>query len=76
MIGGDVAFADHVHVTDKVILAGRSGVTNDIKQSGAYGGYPIEPLRDSLKTIANLTHLTRIRKEMARVLKHLNLKEE
>lgn len=76
MLGGGVDLSDHVHVTDKVILAGRSGVTNDIKASGAYGGYPIEPLRDSLKTLANLTQLTRLRKEMARVLKHLNLKEE
>lgn len=76
MVGGVAAVTDHVHITDKVMIAGRSGVTNDIKESGAYGGYPVEPLRDSLKTLANMTHLTRLRKEMARVLKHLNLNEE
>ncbi|WP_413558293.1 UDP-3-O-(3-hydroxymyristoyl)glucosamine N-acyltransferase [Bdellovibrio sp. HCB209] len=76
MIGGDTAVSDHVHICDRVILAGRSAVTNDVQQSGAYGGYPLEPMRDSLKTLANLSQLTRIRKELARVVKHLGLKEE
>ena len=76
MAGGGVDVADHVHIGDKVMLAGRTGVTNDIAGPGAFGGYPVEPLRDSLKTIANLAHLTRLRKDMARVLKHLGIKEE
>ncbi|KYG64422.1 UDP glucosamine N-acyltransferase [Bdellovibrio bacteriovorus] len=76
MIGGDAAISDHVHVGDKVILAGRAGVTNDVTKPGAYGGYPLEPLRDSLKTLANKVHLTRIRKDLSRVMKHLGLNEE
>lgn len=76
MFGGDAAVSDHITICDKVIIAGRSGITSDIVQPGAYGGYPIEPLRDSLKTLANLSQLTRIRKELARVVKHLGLKEE
>jgi UDP-3-O-[3-hydroxymyristoyl] glucosamine N-acyltransferase len=76
MAGGGVDIADHVHITDKVMLAGRAGVTNDITASGAYGGYPIEPLRDSLKTIANFANLTRLRKDVAKILKHLNLNDE
>ncbi|WP_374029815.1 UDP-3-O-(3-hydroxymyristoyl)glucosamine N-acyltransferase [Bdellovibrio bacteriovorus] len=76
MFGGDAAVSDHVHITDRVVVAGRSGVTNDILQSGQYGGYPLEPLRDALKTLANKTQLTRMRKDLARVIKHLGLKEE
>lgn len=76
MCGGMVAVADHVNICDQVIIAGRSGITNDITQPGQYGGYPIEPLRDSLKTLANTTHLTRLRKDLARVLKHLGLNAE
>jgi UDP-3-O-[3-hydroxymyristoyl] glucosamine N-acyltransferase len=76
MAGGGVDIADHVHITNKVMLAGRAGVTNDITTSGAYGGYPIEPLRDSLKTIANFANLTRLRKDVAKILKHLNLNDE
>lgn len=76
MCGGVVAVADHVNVCDRVIIAGRSVITNDITQPGQYGGYPLEPLRDSLKTLATSTHLTRIRKDLARVLKHLGLNAE
>ncbi|QDK46486.1 UDP-3-O-(3-hydroxymyristoyl)glucosamine N-acyltransferase [Bdellovibrio sp. ZAP7] len=76
MFGGDAAVSDHITICDKVIIAGKSGVTSNVQQSGAYGGYPLEPLRESLKTLANLSQLTRIRKELSRVVKHLGLKEE
>lgn len=76
MCGGEVAVADHVSVCDRVIIAGRSVITNDILQPGQYGGYPLEPLRESLKTLTNKTYITRIRKDLARVIKHLGLKEE
>ncbi|WP_415062712.1 UDP-3-O-(3-hydroxymyristoyl)glucosamine N-acyltransferase [Bdellovibrio sp.] len=76
MFGGEVAVSDHVQLCDHVIVAGRSAVTNDITEPGQYGGYPLEPLRDALKTLANKTHITRIRKDMARVLKHLGLNAE
>lgn len=76
MFGGEVAVSDHVSLCDRVIIAGRSAVTNDILQPGQYGGYPLEPLRDSLKTLANKTHITRIRKDLARIMKHLGLKED
>lgn len=76
MCGGVVAVADHVNICDRVIIAGRSVITNDITQPGQYGGYPLEPLRDSLKTLANTTHLTRLRKDLARVMKHLGLNAE
>ncbi|MGZ3769749.1 MAG: UDP-3-O-(3-hydroxymyristoyl)glucosamine N-acyltransferase [Bdellovibrio sp.] len=75
MCGGEVAVADHVTICDRVIIAGRSAVTNDILEPGQYGGYPLEPLRDSLKTLANKIHLTRIRKDLARIMKHLGLNE-
>jgi UDP-3-O-[3-hydroxymyristoyl] glucosamine N-acyltransferase len=76
MAGGNVDIADHVSIGDKVMIAGRSGITKDITGPAAIGGYPQEPLRDSLKTIANLANLTGLRKDMARVLKHLGLNKE
>lgn len=75
MFGGDAVVTDHVNVCNQVVVAGRSAVTNDIVEPGQYGGYPLEPLRDALKTIANKTQVTRIRKDLARVMKHLNLKD-
>lgn len=76
MFGGDCSVTHHVTICDRVIVGGRSGVTNDIKEPGQYSGYPLEPMRDALKTLANTTHLTRLRKDLARVVKHLGLNEE
>jgi len=76
MVGGDTSVADHVVIGDRIIIAGRSGVSKDLPGPGQYGGFPLEPMRDALKTLANLSHLTRIRKNLARVMKHLNLEEE
>ncbi|WP_374078283.1 UDP-3-O-(3-hydroxymyristoyl)glucosamine N-acyltransferase [Bdellovibrio bacteriovorus] len=76
MFGGEAAVSDHITVCDRVIVGGRGGVTFSITEPGQYGGYPIEPLRDALKTLANKTHITRMRKDLARVLKHLGLNAE
>lgn len=77
MFGGDISVTDHVTIGDKVIVGGKSGVTNDILTPGAYAGYPIEPLRDNMKTLASFGNgnLPRMRKEIARIIKHLGLKE-
>lgn len=75
MCGGNVDITGHVEVCDKVILAGRSGVTNSIEQSGFYGGFPLENHRDSLKTLMSITHISKIRKQVNKIMTHLNLKE-
>lgn len=76
MFGGNAVVTDHATICSGVIVAGKSGVTKDITVPGQYGGYPLEPLRDAMKTIANIAQITRIRKETARIIKHLGLKEE
>lgn len=62
--GGNSVVAGHLTLADNVELAGRSTVTNDIKQGGQYGGYPLQPLRDALKTLVSLTKLTEMRKKL------------
>jgi len=74
--GGNAVVSDHVTIADNVMIAGLSGVTNDITEPGQYGGYPLQPLKDSLKTLANTIHLTKMRKQLSRIAKHLNLSEE
>ncbi len=76
LCGGNTSITDHVKITDDVMLAGRSAVTNDITKPGAYGGYPIEPLREAMKTIANLAHITTMRKQLHQIRKHLGLKDD
>ncbi len=43
VLGGHVGIQDHVEIANQVRLAAKSGVVNDIKKSGDYGGYPAEP---------------------------------
>lgn len=73
MAAGSVLMAGHLSIADNVIVAGRSAVTSDIRKPGIYGGYPLEPQKESLKTLASLPHLKNLRKQLNRILKHLNL---
>jgi UDP-3-O-[3-hydroxymyristoyl] glucosamine N-acyltransferase len=69
--GGNSVVSSHLTIADHVSLAGRSTVTNDISEPGEYGGYPLQPLRQALKTIATLGGLTEMRKNLARVMRRL-----
>lgn len=74
--GGAAVAADHVHVTDDVVVAGRSAITNDVTTRGEYGGYPLQSLRDSLKNLAQIPNLVKMRRQIQKILKHLNLDAE
>ncbi|MDP9084377.1 MAG: UDP-3-O-(3-hydroxymyristoyl)glucosamine N-acyltransferase [Pseudomonadota bacterium] len=74
--GGNSVVTAHITLADNVILAGRSSVTNDIPDAGAYGGYPLQPLKEAMKTIVNIGHLNEIRKNLNRVMKHLRLSDK
>ena len=71
--GGNSVVTAHITLGDNVILAGRSSVTCDVPDAGSYGGYPLQPLKEAMKTIANIGHLNEIRKNLNRVMKHLHL---
>ena len=76
VVGGGAVVSDHIEIGDNVMVAGLSAVTNDITEPGQFGGYPLQPLKDSLKTLANTTHLTKMRRQLSRIIKHLNLSED
>ena len=71
--GGNSVVTAHITLGDNVVLAGRSSVTNDVPDAGAYGGYPLQPLKEAMKTAVNISHLNEIRKNLNRVMKHLHL---
>ena len=71
--GGNSVVTAHITLGDHVILAGRSSVTCDVPDAGSYGGYPLQPLKEAMKTIASIGHLNEIRKNLNRVMKHLHL---
>lgn len=73
--GGNTVVSTQLNIADGVTLAGRSTVTNDIPQSGQYGGYPLQPLKDALRTISTLGNLVDMRKKISLILKTLSIKE-
>lgn len=75
MTGGTSAVSDHVVIADKVTLAGASVVTSDIKESGAYGGNPLLPMQDYLRVRSSIGTLPKIRKQIQKILKHLQLED-
>ncbi len=76
MTGGNSVVADHVTIADKVTIAGRSIVNNDVKEAGAYGGHPLQPMKDYLKTVTTLGNLVKMRKQIAAIMKKLDIKED
>jgi UDP-3-O-[3-hydroxymyristoyl] glucosamine N-acyltransferase len=71
--GGNSVVTAHITLGDNVSLAGRSSVTCDVPEAGAYGGYPLQPLKEAMRTAVNISHLNEIRKNLSRVMKHLHL---
>jgi UDP-3-O-[3-hydroxymyristoyl] glucosamine N-acyltransferase len=75
MTGGNTVVSSHLTLADDVVLAGRSTVTADIPEPGHYGGYPLQPLKDAMRTLAALGQLTTLRRNVNRMLKALQLPE-
>jgi UDP-3-O-[3-hydroxymyristoyl] glucosamine N-acyltransferase len=73
--GGNSVVTAHITVGDNVVLSGRSSVTSDVPDAGAYGGYPLQPLKEALRTAVNIGHLNEIRRNLRRVMKLLHLSE-
>jgi UDP-3-O-[3-hydroxymyristoyl] glucosamine N-acyltransferase len=76
MTGGNSVVSSHLTIADNVALSGRSSVTKDITKSGAYAGYPLQPLQDALRTAANLLHLSQLRRDVKKLMRHLESSDE
>lgn len=72
---GGVQMNGHIQVVDNVILAGRTGVVSSIEQSGIYGGFPQIPHKENLKVMSSLAILPQLRKQVSKILKHLNIED-
>lgn len=75
MSGGRTSVTDHVTIASRVQIAGLSAVSKDVTEPGAYGGYPLLPVKDFLKTTATFAMLPRMRKDIAKILKHLGMND-
>lgn len=72
-IGGQVAFSDHLEITDDVYIALGSRVTSSISEPGAYSSsLKVEPAEKWKRNLVRLSHLD----ETAKRLKALEVKIE
>ena len=76
MTSGGVHALGHLKIADHVVLSARAGVIQDIEKSGMYGGYPLEPHKESVKTLASIPQIKSLRKQVSKIIKHLNLEIE
>jgi UDP-3-O-[3-hydroxymyristoyl] glucosamine N-acyltransferase len=74
MCGGRVGVTDHVAICDDVQVSGQSVISKDIVKPGAYGGFPLQPIKDYFKTQATIGTIVEIRRQLSAVLKKLELK--
>jgi UDP-3-O-[3-hydroxymyristoyl] glucosamine N-acyltransferase len=75
MTGGNSVVSAHLTLADDVVLAGRSTVTSDVPKAGHYAGYPLQPIKEAMRTLAALGQVSSMRRNLNRVLKHLHLPE-
>lgn len=73
---GGAGVLGHLTVADNVVLTARTGVVSSIDKPGVYGGYPHLEQKENLKIMMSLQSLPRIRRSVAKILKHLGLQEE
>ncbi len=76
MTGGGVQVNGHIKIADNVIFAGKTGVISDVDVAGVYGGFPQVPQKENLRIMSSLAFLPKLRRQVSKILKHLNLDEE
>lgn len=74
VFGGRSSITDHVTIGDNMQFAGASAVLKDIDEPGGqFGGHPLQPVRDYLKSYASIAQLPQIRKDVARIMRKLGM---
>lgn len=71
--GGRTTVTGHIKVTDHVQVAGLSVIQKSVAKPGKYGGYPLVPLSQHLKTTSSLSKILDFRKDINRIKKYLKL---
>jgi UDP-3-O-[3-hydroxymyristoyl] glucosamine N-acyltransferase len=73
VFGGRATIKGHLSVADRVQIGGISSIGNNVKEAGEYGGHPLQPIAEELRTRASVKELPRLVKDVRRILKHLGL---
>ncbi|UCD68917.1 MAG: UDP-3-O-(3-hydroxymyristoyl)glucosamine N-acyltransferase [Betaproteobacteria bacterium] len=74
VFGGRAGIVDHVTVGDNMQFTALAAIFKDIDQPGkAFGGHPLQPVNEYLKSYASIAHLPGIRKNVARIMRKLGM---
>lgn len=76
VIGGRSTINGQVEITSGVTLGGLSGAHNDVTKPGIYAGYPLTDFKHNLRVQASLPKLPELRRQVAKIMKHLGLNED
>lgn len=76
VLAGQVGVADHIHIGDRAVVAAQSGVVSDIPPDARMFGLPAMPGREYLKCVAEWRKSPAVRRDVARIKKHLGLTDE
>jgi UDP-3-O-[3-hydroxymyristoyl] glucosamine N-acyltransferase len=75
VLAGQVGIKDHVKIGDGATIGAQSGIQHDVAPRTRMMGSPALEDRDAARVIATLKRLPEMRKDLARVLRHLGLSE-
>ncbi|MCB0421540.1 MAG: UDP-3-O-(3-hydroxymyristoyl)glucosamine N-acyltransferase [Bdellovibrionales bacterium] len=74
VFAGRCGATGHNKLGSKMVVGANSIFTSSHEKPGKWGGYPIQPFKDYLKSQASIKHLPEMRKTLAKLVKHCGLK--
>ncbi|MFQ5609753.1 MAG: UDP-3-O-(3-hydroxymyristoyl)glucosamine N-acyltransferase [Woeseiaceae bacterium] len=74
VFGGRTGISDHITVGDNMQFTALTSIFKDINEPGkTFGGHPVQPVNEYLKSCASIAHLPSIRKNVARIMRKLGM---
>ncbi|MGN6546682.1 MAG: UDP-3-O-(3-hydroxymyristoyl)glucosamine N-acyltransferase [Aureliella sp.] len=67
VLAGQVGLKDHIHLSDRVMVAAKSGVMHDIPAGEVWSGYPAQPSKKFMQSVAGVNRLPELRDEVRRL---------
>ena len=74
-LGGQVGIVGHITVGDNVMVGAKSGINGNIEPNQVLSGFPIQPLRKHLESLALIKKLPEMFKSIRKISKKLNIEE-
>lgn len=74
-LGGQVGIVGHITVGDNVMVGAKSGINGSVKSNQVLAGYPLQPYRKHLESLAIIKKLPEMFAQIKKILKKLNIEE-